>query len=334
MRKLAAVVCAIAVAFVLVYARPQRCETVIYTIDEAGWTVLGAAEVTGANGYYSPSLALSLTGNGLGQDTLALLDVAPDGVGAVGARFVVSAWVNGDAAAEDSPLHISVGQFGVPALTAVLTKSHVGLGWKLVEVGTFENHAPGLVIWFLSAGVPQAVGVPATGRWLVDDIEIVEVEMRKWDAISSVVAAVKTINGVTDGFNIDLANRVYSRLFTPPEQPTVMLPYCCIPLDQEAETIEYEGLSFTSTWKIAGWAFLSDNPESDVLNSAGAESAAKFRDDLLRAIMADQSLGGTTINCEVASVDTFEGSVGDPTTWVQFTISFEQIGGAADLVPA
>lgn len=329
-RRIAVAFVALALALGLAHAKQHKGKPVLYTFDEAGWIVGGPGEISGTYGYKSSPVALSLAGNGFAAFSSAAYQYTHDM--AFGKRYVVSAWLNADLASDGTPIHIDV--YGGLLFASSTEKAQIGAGWQFVELGSFVDTEVNPANLYVGIEIKNIGGPVTAGRWLVDDVEIEEVEMRKWDAISSVVAAVKTINGVTDGFNIDLANRVYSRMFTPPEQPTVMLPYCCIPLDQEAETIEYEGLSFTSTWRIAGWAFLSDNPESDVLNSAGAEAAAKFRDDLLRAIMADQSLGGTAINCEVASVDTFEGSTGDPTTWVQFTISFEQIGGAADLVPA
>ena len=129
----------------------------------------------------------------------------------------------------------------------------------------------------------------------------------------------------------NLGGRVYTRLLFPTMTPDAKMPYVCVPVQQETETLEYEGLGFISTWRLVGYAFFQDNPESDVLNSAGGIAASDFRDDLIKAFMADQYLSGMTENCEVISVETVPGSSDDNATWLLFTLEFTQHAGAGDL---
>jgi len=154
----------------------------------------------------------------------------------------------------------------------------------------------------------------------------------KWAAIDAAVNTLKAINGSTDSYNTNLELRVYTRLFTPTEQPNVSLPYACLPLDQEGERIEYEGFQFSSSFRLVGHAFFADDPESDRENCGAAEAAADFRDDVIRAFMADQTLGGTVQNCDVTSVETASGVIDDGIAEVIFTLEFTQQLGAADLM--
>jgi len=205
------------------------------------------------------------------------------------------------------------------------------LGWELRFVGNWAYNFPDYKFYIIGLSVPGSLGTIN-----VDEITIVatpaEVAVAgKWSAIAAATTVLKTINGTTDGFNTDLGNRVYSRLFFPSDTPDVKLPYVCFSLDQEGERISYEGFAFSSTWMMTGYAFFADNAESDMLDSSGSIAAALFRDDLIRAFMADQSLSATVLNCEVTAIETASGSISDPYSWVIFTVEFTQESGAADL---
>ena len=261
------------------------------------------------------------------------IHAATDGL-VIGQTYPVWAWVNFDAMSYP----------GVPArfyyeglgLDITLNKLEDVTGWELRHVGDWQFDYDGYRFFVQGLSTPSSLG-----SIKVDAIYIGEIPFqaaadmaRKWSAIAAAIDVVKGINGTTDSYNVDFEGRVYSRLFLPSEQPTVTLPYACIPLNQEGETVSYEGFAFLSTYRLTGWAFFADNPESDVLDSAGGVAAAKFRDDLIRAFMADQTLDGQAQNVEVASIETGMGDVGDPTTWVTFTIEFTQQAGADDLQAA
>jgi len=185
----------------------------------------------------------------------------------------------------------------------------------------------------------QVIGLsPATsgsGFWLVDDVELddgVDVALiGKWSAVQNAVDVLKAIDGTANGWKTNLESRVYTRLLFPTMTADMKLPYVCVPLQQESESIEYEGFAFISTWRLVGYAFFQDNPESNTLDSAGGVQAADFRDDLIKAFMADQTLSGVTENCEVTNLETVLGSSDDNCTWLIFTIEFTQHAGAQDL---
>lgn len=305
----------------------------IYTFDEAGWRAYPpTSQIGSAYGYHSPSKALHLAGNGLTS--------MPDGANidtpwiSVGQTYYMTAWVNGDGASLDTPLKIAMAVPNYKTHEFTIDSSTLAPGWQQVFVGVFVGwHDPffadsqRLLYVSMDNGVGGAI---ASGEWLIDDIEIGGQEMKKWTGISAAIAAMKTIT-TAGNYNNDLGSRVYTRLFTPQEQRDVKLPYACLPVDQEAEKIEYEGFQFQSTWRLTGHAFFDDNSESDPLNSTGATAAAKFRDDLIRAFMADPDLANTVNNCEVTNIETSAGIVDDGVSEVIFTIEFMQYGGAADL---
>jgi hypothetical protein len=261
----------------------------------------------------------------------------------LGHQYRVFAWCNFDGVdeSEASNINVTIQYADQPAyFNAVLYKDITVSGWELRDIG---------ILTYGEVGFPTTADLPLRlvghqsfnpGTVLIDAIYIGVIPFqagadmaRKWSAIAAAISAIKGINGSGDNYNVDFENRVYSRLFLPTEQPTVKLPYACVPLNQEGETIAYEGFAFTSTYRVIGYAFFTDNPESDVLETNGGFTAATFRDDLIRVFMSDQTLGGQAQNVEVTAIETYSGSDGDPTTWVIFTIDFLQIAGAADLEP-
>jgi len=206
-------------------------------------------------------------------------------------------------------------------------------GWELRYVGVLDYNFADRTLRVIGIDVPALLATVEVDTLYIGGFPPMEVAVmaRKWAAIDAALDVIRTMTGVGAGFNTDLEQRAYSRLFTPAEQPDVKLPYVCVPLDQEAERIEYEGLSFTSTWHLVGHAFFADDQESDPLNSGGSVSAARFRDDLIRAFMVDQHLGGLALDCSVTSVDTASGVIDDGIAEVIFTVEFTQMAGANDL---
>ncbi len=295
--------------------------------DNAAWSLSGRAEINASHGAHSAPYALWLFGShafGSDEGSLASREftVTP------GQPFPVFAWINGDG---HSSTVLNLFLTSGSAFVEYDLSASLGSGWQPWEPGVFvPETSTVLVEWYV--GPPASIG---SGAWVVDDFELGReavdmASISKWSAIS---AAADVLKGLTGGdFNTNLEQRVYTRLLLPPTETSIKLPYACVPLEQEGETIEYEGFAFISTWRLVGYAFFEDNPESDVLNSNGAEQAAKFRDDLIRAFMADQTLSGAVQNCEVNRVETFSGSDSDATTWVVFTVEFTQQAGADDLV--
>jgi len=301
----------------------------IYTFDTQDelneWVIAGDAAIEPFSFYSTPN-ALRLEGSLSYTPASGSRLLGPGLLVQPGTTYMVSARLNADLAVTKLTVRI---QDGVDTVaTFVVSVSDVAAGWQPYDFGPFVNTGSAY-----TTELQVFIETSSSGIWLVDDIEIVEVSgdvMKKWSAISAAIKAMKDVT-ITRNYNNDLGSRVYTRLFTPQEQRDVALPYACIPVDQEAEKIEYEGFQFQSTWRLTGHAFFKDNPESDPLDSAGATSAAKFRDDLIRAFMADPDLGNTVKNCEVTTIETSAGVVDDGVSEVIFTVEFQQYGGAADL---
>jgi len=299
-----------------------------FTFSEPGW-VLSGAIIDDTRGYTSPPVALRLTNFGtgpVGYTATHALSRIP-----VGTTHVVRLWIKREVIGllPQSALRIEVwSSDGGRVLLGTQFPLALTADFSFIDVGSFTNPSYDPDGFYILIQ-PTTPTFPESTRWVIDDIEIEEVDMKKWPAVSAAITALKSITGAT--YNNDLGSRVYTRLFTPQEQRDVKLPYACLPVDQEAERIEYEGFQFQSTWRLTGHAFFDDNSESDPLNSAGATSAAKFRDDIIRAFMADPDLGQTVNNCEVTNIETSAGIVDDGVSEVIFTVEFMQYGGAADL---
>jgi hypothetical protein len=149
----------------------------------------------------------------------------------------------------------------------------------------------------------------------------------KDEAIDAAIAILKGLNG--SAFFTNLGGRVYTRLFTPPQFPDVELPFACLALNDESETIEYEAALGISKWRMKGLAFFAENAESDPLNTTAKTATAKFRDGVVKAFMADQSLSGQVKNCMVVFVNTISGAA--DYAQVEFHLEFEQMFSASDL---
>jgi len=314
--------------------KPPSASMIFYFQNDVGWTLNSNDGGTAVIADH----ALTLTGNDThveGPSAVADVDTLE-----IGKRYVIRALVKANNAEQLTPLRTVLVIGPQVAVNHALYKDDIGNGWQLIEIASFvpDNDGAGGRLLGLALSNTGYTLDNASGAWEVREViideEVPSMSLSKWTAIENAIGVIRGINGVSGGYNTDLESRAYSRVFLPTEQPAgTKLPYCCIALDQEGETIEYEGQAFTSTWRLQGYAFFEDDTEMS-LESAGAQSAAKFRDDLIRAFMVDQSLDGAVIDCSITSVDTFEGSSGDPTTWVQFTIAFEQIGSGPDLEAA
>lgn len=301
--------------------------------DDAEWTLTGSAAIGAYATPVSSPNVLSLfarrstvLGNTNSTATRVVAIVK-------GRPTPVRMWVNGDGASTIQLRLIVTDSIGQHTYTIT---SAIGAGWQLWEPFTYTGPDKSVTL-ALNTPTPGSGGggLGTGGTWYVDDLEVDESwnlsMLSKWSAVNASLDVLKGIDGSSGGSYSDLAQRVYTRLVLPTEMPDIAKPYCCLPLDQEGERIEYEGQMFTSTWRMIGHAFFDDNQESDPLNSDGSLQAAKFRDDLIRAFMADQSLGGQVINCEVQAIDTSSGVIDDGIAEVIFTIEFTQMGAASDL---
>jgi hypothetical protein len=299
----------------------------ILTFDppETGWTLsTGATIIPDATAPSQPNMLNLSVGSG-GSDPVAFRTLS--GL-SVGEEIAVYAFVKFDGTGSlDHGIRFSYNA----QVFGTMFKDPDASGWEFRFIGVL-NYTP-------ADRILRVQGISPTGGLGVLNVDTIMIgeELSMAGKYSAIVAAnnvLRGIDGGASGFNSNFNERCYTRLFFPAEVPEIKLPYTCLPLDQEAESIEYEGFAFVSKWRMVGYAFFEDDPESDPLNSIGVTAAALCRDDLIRAFMEDQTLAHTVLNCEVVAVDTASGSVSDPYAWVIFTLEFTQELGAADLAAA
>jgi hypothetical protein len=299
---------------------------------EIGWTLSGGAAIRSDLGAHSAPNSLYL----FGRKSAFLGDVASTASRSLsvvpGKTYPVRLMTKGDGAgAVPVQLHF---ESGLESFDFYLD-APIGSGWQVWEPGSVAFSVASVTLE-IDGHTPAASG---SGFWLIDDVElddgVADVgDLSKWKAIVNAKALLEQLAGPTTGWNTDLGGRVYTRLFTPMEETQQRRPYVCLPVNQEGEQIVHgPGGLATSTWKLEGYAYFDDDPESDRLNSDGARQASLFRDDIVRAFMDGTRLLGQAISCDVVAVDTGAGILEDGWCEVEFTISFEQMVGAADLAP-
>lgn len=110
-----------------------------------------------------------------------------------------------------------------------------------------------------------------------------------WEAHAALVDRLKTINGI--GYWHNLSGRVYTRFVDPTSGQT--FPYVCVPLDAE-DGGDYPMVEPTVVQTSQSVTIVGFVPESSsaVRDSQAVEAALKLRDDILKAVMSDWTLGG------------------------------------------
>lgn len=215
-------------------------------------------------------------------------------------------------------------------LNALMFKDLSVSGWEIRDVGTLT--------YAVADGLLRFVGVGSTGSakfasvYVVDESEMGPevLVLGKWGAIENAIAVLKGINGAASASKTDLGGRVHTELFDPLDDPKYPRPYACMPLVNDGETVDYEGFMFTATWRLSLYGYFDNDPDNK-LEATGARLAANFRDDVIRAFMLDQHLGGQTVNVEVKTVDSRAGVIGLPFAETEMSIVFTQMGSADDL---
>jgi hypothetical protein len=302
----------------------------IFTFDppETGWTLNAAASIVSDPTAPSQPNALSLSVGLGGTDPVATRTLSGFTLGEV---VPVYAWVNFDGTGTlDHGIRLT---YNANTIGTLFKDPNVS-GWELRSFGSFIYTPADRTFGVQGTSPTGGLGVLKVDGIFVGETPEVLAMAGKWTAISAANDVLRGIDGSAHSFNSNFEERCYSRLFFPPEVPEIKLPYTCLPLDQEAESVEYEGFAFVSKWRMVGYAFFADDPESDPLNSEGSVAAALCRDDLIRAFMEDQTLDGSVLNCEIVSIETASGSIHDPYSWVIFTLEFTQEMGAANLTAA
>lgn len=205
-------------------------------------------------------------------------------------------------------------------------------GVQFFDCGLVTPSGPQIVVeWRASIDIASG-----SGTWYVDDVSATgpdaggAVALGKWLAINAAKSTIATINGSAGGFKRDLGGRVYTRLVTPEEIGEETKPYCCLPLDQDGETLQTPGTVTESRWRLTAWFFLDEVGDSDPRNSPAVQEAAELRDDIVRAFLLDPTLGGQVDSCEVTAINSQAGVSSDYAE-IQVTIEFLQYVDAATL---
>jgi len=102
----------------------------------------------------------------------------------------------------------------------------------------------------------------------------------------------KGINGSTGGYHTNIGGRVYTKLWLP-EEEKLTLPYLCVPLMEPAAELTWDEDDIVrDAWTVRVFGFVAETASSEVEGQA-ALAAAALRDDIVRAFIADTTLGGT-----------------------------------------
>ena len=130
----------------------------------------------------------------------------------------------------------------------------------------------------------------------------------KLDAIEAARNVFKSIAG--SPYRTNIQNRVYSRFYTPTEQPDIEKPWGVL---QQLEPSAYEepGNSQSRIWRMEAWFFFDENAESDPLNTAAERACHDFEDDVREAFIVDPRLNNTALRCNLISVNPIYGDTDD-----------------------
>ena len=127
------------------------------------------------------------------------------------------------------------------------------------------------------------------------------------DAYVGLLAWLRGINGLAGGYFYDLTSQVFTRLELPSDNVAIELPYLAIPLEGAVERVDEQNETHVRlSWlqPIHGFA-----PNNSVCDPDPREvdnvSILRLRDDVLRRLLLDPTLGGKVTTSEVESVTIF-----------------------------
>lgn len=176
-------------------------------------------------------------------------------------------------------------------------------------------------------------GSATSGAWEVDDVSLLleselsaEAVMQrgKYEAYSALVDVLTGINGDTGGYYHDLSTRVRTSWQTPEEVgDRVYEPYLCLPFDGNSEQVEaIQSQIYKTTWRQNIYGYVAEG-SSELATSSAIEAVCHLRDDILRALMADLTLGGRVRESRIATLETTAG-IGLGYGTVMLEIIFEE----------
>jgi len=193
--------------------------------------------------------------------------------------------------------------------------SWTALPWGLVEVTAL----PFLIRFGLRANVPDPMHL------LLDDLAVMLPEdlamQNRWDAHLALINRLKTITG-TPTYHLNLANRVFPRLFVPGEETASLLPYLCVPLYGDAPRYETGERGHTlMRWRVNIHGFVHEGSQTYDVCEAHRD-CLHLHDDVLKCLMGDPTLGGKARLMEVADGGGAVAGV-DDLPWGEFVIPLE-----------
>ena len=116
------------------------------------------------------------------------------------------------------------------------------------------------------------------------------VEWESYDAVVALIARLKTIQGPPT-YHTNLEQRVYDRLTVPTDERAV-LPYACVVTVDERPVYETANSgALRLVWELRVFGFVAETT-LDGPNGDSHRKMLRLHDDMLKAVMADTTLGG------------------------------------------
>lgn len=154
----------------------------------------------------------------------------------------------------------------------------------------------------------------------------------KYQAYAALLDRIRSINGSAGGFHTDLGGRVYEKLILPGIDVEVKMPYACVPMVDDEDIIRTEGQLVEVRWPATVYLFVAEQDTSG-LNPTAPKQCADLRDDVLKALLGDWTLGGKAQDVKLATIRTLAGADDADYGEVQFPLIVHQIFGRDDLGP-
>ena len=186
---------------------------------------------------------------------------------------------------------------------------------------------------------PYDVGSFAgTVNWHIDDgfypgeeIDVARGMFNGWTGLSN---SLKAITGAPGGYWNDFSAAVFENLVQASDSQEMPDVYLCIPFAGDQERYEdQENRSLTCIWRQTIWAFVRDTKQHPT-STGTIELVSKIRDDLVRRILLDPTLGGTVQEIRLLEGFRIGGAEAhDGYGYLELDVEIEQIIGAADLGP-
>src|SRR5262245_10845591 len=113
-----------------------------------------------------------------------------------------------------------------------------------------------------------------------------------YTAWAGLFAGLKTISTGGGYWNTFNSANVFGPLVKPDDQAELPATYLCIPFYDDEETFSDQQRGAMAEWVQTSFAFVRDTKYSDS-ETATIEKVAKVRDDLVRYVLKNPTLGGT-----------------------------------------